>query len=178
MTLVGWSDAAYGNTSCMGKCRLGYLIGVMSANLCGACHIIQWTSKFTRKLVKSSLGGEVYAFSEMLDHMSMLREFYGHFAGMSLGLVGLEDCESLFTHLKNSKMITEKFSVRHFLSIQQALEEQELDNVYWIPGRENPADGLTKLHSEILPLLRLLESGSYNPGILRPLKGITFSEAH
>ena len=177
MTLVGWSDAAYGNTSCMGKCRLGYLIGVMSANLRGACHVIQWTSKFTRKLVKSSLGGEVYAFSEMLDHMSMLREFYGHFAGMSPGLVGLEDWGSLFTHLKNSKMIAEKLLARHFLSIQQALEEQELDNVYWIPGRENPADGLTKLHSEILPLLRLLESGSYNPGILRPLKGITFSEA-
>ena len=74
-------------------------------------------------------------------------------------------------------MITEKFLVRHFLSIQQALEEKELDNAYWAPGNKNPADGLTKLHSEILPLLRLLESGAYNPGILRPLKGITFSEA-
>ena len=43
-------------------------------------------------------------------------------------------------------------------------------HVFWIPGKENPADGLTKMHSEILPLLRLLESGTYNPGMLRPLK--------
>ena len=170
MSMVGWSDAAYGNTTCMGKCRLGYVIGVMPSNLTGPCHIIQWTSKFTRKLVKSSLGGEVYAFSEMLDHMSMLREFYGHFAGSKPGMIGLEDCESLFTHLKKSKIITEKFLVRHFLSIQQAIEERELDNVFWIPGKENPADGLTKMHSEILPLLRLLESGTYNPGMMRPLK--------
>ena len=100
----------------------------------------------------------------------MLREFYGHFAGSKPGMIGLEDCESLFTHLKKSEITTEKFLVRHFLSIQQALEERELDNVFWIPGKENPADGLTKMHSEILPLLRLLESGTYNPGMMRPLK--------
>ena len=117
--------------------------GVMSSNLCGPCHIIQWASKFARKLVKSSLGGEVYAFSEMLGHMSMLREFYGIFAGSKPGMIGLEDCESLFTHLKKSKSITEKFLVRHFMSIQQALEEKELNTVFWIPGKENPADGLT-----------------------------------
>ena len=176
MTLVGWSDAAYGDTSCLGRSRLGYIIGIISSNLCGPCHIIQWTSRFTRKTVKSSLGGEIYAFSEMLDHMSMPREFYGHFAGLFPGLVGLEDCESLFTHLKKCKMIAEKFLVRHFLSNRQAIEEQELGDVYWIPGKENPADGLTKLRSEPAPLLRLLESGSYNPGMLRPLKEVTFKE--
>ena len=166
MTLMVWSDAAYGGQSSLGKCRLGYVIGLMSPNLCGPCHR---TSEFTRKLVKSSLGGEVYAFSEMLDHMSMLSEFYGHFAASFSGMVGLEDCESLFTHLKKKKVIAERFMARHFLATQQAIEIQELDNAYWIPGKENPADGLAELHSEILPLLRLMESGTYNPGYLRPL---------
>ena len=49
-----------------------------------------------------------------------------------------------------------------------------LGNVFLIPRRENPADGLTKLHSEILPRLRLMGSGTYNPAYLRPLKGATF----
>ena len=53
MTLVGWSDAAYGDSSCLGRSRLGYIIGIISSNLCGPCHIIQWTSRFTRKTVKS-----------------------------------------------------------------------------------------------------------------------------
>ena len=88
----------------------------------------------------------------------MLREFYGNFAGSKPGLIGLEDCESLFTHLKESKSITEKFLVRHLMSIQRALVEKELNNVFWIPGKENPADGLTKLRSDILPLTRLLVS--------------------
>ena len=56
-SLAVWSDAAYGDLSQNGKCRLGYLISNMSSSLSGPCHILQWTSKFTRKLVKSSLGG-------------------------------------------------------------------------------------------------------------------------
>ena len=63
LSLVGRSDAAYGDLSQDGKCRLGYLIGIMSSSLSGPCHVLQWTSKFTRKLVVRSLGGEVYASS-------------------------------------------------------------------------------------------------------------------
>ena len=104
------------------------------------------------------------------------RGFFAHFAYLSSGMVGLEDCESLFTHLKKEEMITEKFLARHFLAIQQAIEIQELGNAYWIPGRENPADGSTQLRSAILPLLRLMESGTYYPGYLRPLRWAEFRE--
>ena len=90
----------------------------------------------------SEMGGEVYEFSEMLDHMSMLREFYGNFAGSKPGI----------------------------------LKEHVLNIVLWISGKENPAHGLTKMRSEILPLPRLLESGTYNPGMLRMLKRISLKE--
>ena len=99
MSPVGWSDAACGDLSQNGKCRLGYLIGSMSSSLTGPCHVLQWTSKFTRKLVKSSLGGEVYAFSEMIDHMALLMEFYAPFSHISPGLVEVEACERLFFYI-------------------------------------------------------------------------------
>ena len=118
----------------------------------------------------------MYAFSEMIDHMALLREFYAPFSRMSPGLVAMEDFESLFTHLKNKKMVTEKYLVRHFLSIQQFIEEGDLDNVYWLPGTENPADGLTKSRSEMGPILALLETGRFQPGLLRPLKGLASRE--
>ena len=138
--------------------------------------MLQWTSKFTRRLVKGSPGGEVYASSEMSGHMALLREFYAPFSRMSPGLVGMEDCKSLFTHLKNRKMIAEKYLVRHFLRIQQFIEAGDLDNAYWIPGTENPADGLTKIRSEMGPILALLETGRFQPGLLRPLKGLASRE--
>ena len=100
-----------------------------------------------------------------------LRTIYAYFLNRSPGIVGLGDCESLFARIKNKKITTEKFSVRHFLATQQALGAQELDNVYWLPGLGNPAGGPTKTNSDEVPLLRLWEPGARNPGTLPPLKG-------
>ena len=63
-----------------------------------------------------------------------------------------------------------------FPSVQQLLEDGELETVYWLPGVKNPADGLTKLRSEMGPIMTLLETGRFQPGILRPLKGLASSE--
>ena len=128
---AGWSDAAYGDQSSLKKRRLRNVIGLMSPNLCGPCHIIHWASKFRRKLVRSSLGGEVYAFSEMLDHMSMLREFYGHFVGLYPGIAGLEDCDCLATHSKRKKMIAEKFPARRVLATHAREREPSWRDTSW-----------------------------------------------
>ena len=101
---------------------------------------------------------------------------FGPSVGMNPGSVGFEDCEILFTHLRTKEMIAEMFLARRFLSIQRAFEAGDLENVYWPPDTENPADGLTKVRSEKAPLLRLLESGRFNPGSLRPLKGAACME--
>ena len=51
-------------------------------------------------------------------------------------------------------------------SIQQSLVDGEPENAYWIPGTENPADGLTRLRSEMGPIMALLETGIFQPGFL------------
>ena len=73
-------------------------------------------------------------------------------------------------------MIAKKYLVRHFLSIQRALEGGNLENAYWLPGTENPADGLTEVRSDAVRLLRLSGSGGFRLGQLRPLKGVAWEE--
>ena len=63
-----------------------------------------------------------------------------------------------------------------FFSIQQALEAGDLENAYWLPGTENPADGLTKVRSDMAAQLRPLESGCFSPGSLRPLEEVAPKE--
>ena len=87
-------------------------------------------------------------------------------------MAGLEDCESLFTHLERKKILAEEFPVRRSVAIQRALETKELGNVLWLPGFENPAGGLTNTESDMAPLRSLLGSGMYNRGILRPLNSV------
>ena len=51
-----------------------------------------------------------------------------------------------------------------------------MENAYWLPGTENPADGLTRVRIDIVSLLRLPESGCFNPGRLRLIKGVAWGE--
>ena len=87
-----------------------------------------------------------------------------------------EDCESVFTHLETKKMKTEEYLVRRPLSIQRALERGDMENAYWLPGTENPADGLTSVCSDMVPLLRLLGSGRFNPGSWMALGGAAWDQ--
>ena len=52
MTLVGWSDAAYGGQSKDGKRRLGFTCGLLPALLVVSCHLVHWSSRPTRLLSK------------------------------------------------------------------------------------------------------------------------------
>ena len=138
MSLVGRSVAVYGRQSTGGKSRLGYAIGLMSSTSSGPCHILQWTSNFSWKLVKSSVGREAYGLCEMVDHMLSLKDFFGPLDGLEPGMVGLGDCGNLVTHLKKKKMTAGKYKLRHFLRTRRALVEGELGNVYWARGTERP----------------------------------------
>ena len=75
MSSVGWSHAAYVGQLAEGTSREGCVVGLVSSTLSGPCHISQWTTTFTRKLVRGSLGGGVYALSERMDHVLFLLDF-------------------------------------------------------------------------------------------------------
>ena len=113
------------------------------------------------------------ASSKMMEHAAFLRKFYSPFVNLSPGIAGSEDCENLLAQLKTMRMIAEKYLARNFLSIQLALGQEDLDNVYRRPDAENAADGLTKEKSDLAPLLRLLRAGSFYPGTLRQQRGRT-----
>ena len=170
MALPGWSDAASGDQTKEGRCRLGYGTRHLSFSQRGPRHLPQRASKFTRNLVKRSLG------SEIMDHVALFRGFYGPCVEVSPGMLGLEDCAISFTDLENERMITEEYLVRHFTSIQQASEQGKLGNVFWLPTPGNPADGSTKVKRDLVPLLSLLEPGSLFREPFAHFMGVAFSE--
>ena len=91
MSLVRWSNAAYGDQSAKGKYPLGYIIRRAPSSPAGPRHVLQRTSRFTRKVVTRSLGGAAYALSEMVGHMSLIRDLYKSFEALSPGMIGSED---------------------------------------------------------------------------------------
>ena len=164
-TPAGRADAACGDQTSEGRCRLCFAIGLVPSMLEGPCHILRLTSVFSRKLVRSSLGGEVLAFSGMGDHMAL---FFAPILDLSLGVVGLEGCEGLSTHLRNKKTFAGKVPEPHFLGLQRSLGDGELDNVSPEEFSGNPADGSTEVTSDMGPLERFPQSVFFCSGTLRP----------
>ena len=80
-----------------------------------------------RKLAKSSLGGKVYPFGELIGHATISREFHAPPGYLSPDMIGFEARGSLSSRLRNAKTVPDKYLVRHFLGIQQALGNDELD---------------------------------------------------
>ena len=60
----------------------------------------------------SCLGGEVYAFGEMLDNDATLRVCFAPFGDLSPGTLGLEACEGLFAHPKTKRAVAGEYLVR------------------------------------------------------------------
>ena len=108
----------------------------MSSTLTGPAHILQWAPKFTRKHVTGSLGGEIFALSEMWGHVEMIREFY-----IALGREKMRkpvivrlgvpqrsiDCESPLSHRRTERLGTGKFPPGTFGSSWTPLKVEILE---------------------------------------------------
>ena len=122
------------------------------------------------------MGGEIFALSEMRGYMEVIRAFYPALGREKIRSYGLIDCESLLSHLRTGRLGTEKVLTRHSRSMLDSLESGDFGHVAWIPGAENPADGLAAPTSDLGPLFHLLETGIYRPGRLEQLRGVSHVE--
>ena len=155
---------------------MGYTIGLTSSTLSGPSRILQWAPKFARKQARSSLGGEACVSCEMVGNLALPREFCARLSDASPGAIGPWGNESLFTHLRRERAVVEKFPVRHFSGTQQAPCEEDLGNVFWPSGTENPTGGLARAKSGFAPQVRTRQSSSSRPGALRLLRRLLFKE--
>ena len=114
-----------------GPAPTGLHHGLPPITLRGPRRIRHFSARFTHKSVKGSAGGgEVCAIGEMMGHM----ELYTPFAGLGLGMAGLEACGILFPLLLSRRVAAVEFMARHFLPIRNSLQSNALSNVFLAPG--------------------------------------------
>ena len=152
MDMVGWSDVVDVHTMCMGNCRLG------SPILYELCHIIQFTSEFTRKLVKRSLEGEVYVFGAAADHLLFPRAFYGHLVGVKSGTYNQSRSRPMKRILlKGNNSFSLPLRALFFsipAHLVNTLIHRYLLHLGWQRGKEQNAMASTDATEQILELLK------------------------
>lgn len=73
------------------------------------------------------------------------------------------DSKSLFSLTISLAQTTEKRLLIDLNFIREAYEKRDINDIIWIPGPSNPADGLTKVSKRNSTLAELAATNMFNP---------------
>lgn len=154
ISVVVFSDA--GRTCDDGQlCFIaGILFGTLSEG--SIFHTVSWSSRKSKKPVKSVGAAEILAAGESIDEGKVIAHTYSLLLGFKVKLPIALDSKDLFQTLPTQRNSIDK-SIRADVNvIHHEFETQNVHEIMWIPGKQNLADPGTKSDSPLtlsLPLM-------------------------
>lgn len=134
-------DASFAN-NCDYSSQLGFVTTLMDKK--NNCNIIHFGSVKSKRVTRSALASELYAMVYGFDQSYVILRATQDFLGKKIPLRIYTDSLSLFDSLTNLNTTSEKRLLIDLSMLRESYERREIADVFWIPGDQNPADGLTK----------------------------------
>lgn len=139
--LRAYSDASFANNDELSSQR-GYIVLLSDGD--NNCHVLSYSSKKARRVVRSIMAGEVYAFADAFDTAFILKHDLERIYHQHLPLVMLPDSKQMFDVITRASHTTEKRLMIDVTAARQAYNRHEISNVGLVQSEHNIADGLTK----------------------------------
>ena len=166
--LVGISDASHKKD---GKQFAVAGQVIILVNRCThAASVLHWSSQKINRRVSSSLAAETIAMEKLAENLFFVKQLMLEIIGPSVKDVpgpAITDNQDLFSCIHNIKSCDNKRLLEDIIQIRQAIHDDKvISEVRYSPGRQNLADGLTKLSRvSSQDLMTVLRTGSYDvPG--------------
>jgi len=124
--------------------------------------VLVYSSKKARRVVRSMMAGEVYAFADAFDAAFILTHDLERIYRQHLPLVMLTDSKQIFDVITRASHTTEKRLMIDVAAAREAYNSNEMSNVGLVNSMHNVADGLTKprLCSALDAVLRTGKDGN------------------
>ena len=136
-----YSDASFASNE-DNSSQLGYIIMLADRN--DNVHVLSYCSKKSKRIVRSIMAGEVFAFSAAFDQAYVIRHDIQRILGIEIGITMYTDSKQLFDVITRAAHTTEKRLMVEIMAAREAYNRYEISNVGLVPGDSNPADRLTK----------------------------------
>ena len=111
-------------------------------------NIIHWSSTKCKRVTRSILASEIYAMANGVDMGiaigTSVNQIMARLGLPSVPLVVCTDSLSLYECLVKLGTTKEKRLMIDIMALRQAYERQDVWDIRWIDGRDNPADAMTK----------------------------------
>ena len=155
LRIVAFSDSSFANLHDQGT-QLGYIVLLVDKDM--RFNWLQFASYKCKRVVRSVLAGETYAFVDGFDMAYTLRHDLRNIISKDIPLTLVTDSESLFKVIVKSTTTTERRLMIDVKVAREAYARHDISDVGWLRSHNNPADGLTKI-GKCTSLTRLLDTG-------------------
>ena len=150
-----YADASFANNPDYSS-QLGYLITLSDDH--DRCHILAYASYKSRRVTRSVLGAEVYAFADSFDLAYALKVDIECIVGSRIPLHMFTDSKSLFHVVTRNSSTLEKRLMIDIASTREAYKRGEIAQIGHVRSEHNPADAFTK-ECKCPSLEEILETG-------------------
>ena len=152
MKLFTIVDASFANNADLSS-QIGFVI-VLGNEIHGdntftiQGNLIHWSSNKCKRATRSVLASEIYAMAHGID-MAMaiggtINQIMARLDKPKVPIVACTDSRSLYDCLVKLGTTKKKRLMIDIMAIREAYERNDLNDVRWIDGRDNPADSMTK----------------------------------
>lgn len=160
--IVGYADAAFANNVDLSS-QLGFIVLLKDKrNNAGIIHFGSWKCK---RVTRSVLGAEIYAFSHCLDYALALSNELRSILGRKIQTILFTDSKCLFNTITKLPTVSEKRLLIEIAAIRETYTTGDLSNFAHVSSRHNLANVFTKAKADNTMLLNLMSSGN----ILHPV---------
>lgn len=155
LKIVIYTDAAF-STNEDHTSQLGFLVLLSDAS--GKCNILHFSSSKSKRVARSVLGSEIYAFADGFDFAFCVKKDLEMILLKSIPMQMLTDSKCLFDVITKCSTCREKRLLIDIAVVKEAYQKQEISQVGHVFSDQNPADALTKIGN--CPALNsILETG-------------------
>ena len=122
--------------------QLGYVILLCDSQ--DRCHILDFASRKCKRVVRSIMAGEVYAFAEGFDTVFAIKHALEKLYRQKIPITMLTDSKQMFDVITKASFTSEKRLLIDISAAREAYNRHEISNVGLVLSEHNIADGLTK----------------------------------
>lgn len=156
LKITVYTDAAF-SSNLDHSSQLGYLVLLGDAS--GKCNILHYSSSKSKRVARSVLGSEMYAFADGFDYAFCVKKDLEKILARPIRLEMLTDSKCLFDVITRSSTFREKRLLIDIAVVKEAYNKHEISRVGHVFSNHNPADALTKVCNSAA-LNSILDTGS------------------
>lgn len=156
-----YADASWANNRDLSS-QLGFMVFLVDGS--GKCALINWQSKKSRRVTRSTMAAEIFALCNGFDSGFAFKDLVEEILGQDVPLVLFTDSKTAWDTVTSLNSTTEKRLLIDLFGLREAYRKGEMSNICCIDTAVNPSDSMTKIAPSSY-LLKVMESNRLNHAI-------------